>query len=224
MSAAVTSTRSKYIKWAVIGGVILTVLILIISLFSTINTVRNEGIAREAALTAQYKVNKDELSKYTAQFTESLGVADKGNDKLNKILSEAVQGRYDGNMEPGDTGSMFSAIQEAYPDLTATAESYAKVQDLVVSGRDSYSTKQSKLVDMVREFDEWKKSGLIKSQIVSTIGFPSNDLRVTDAGVTYRGQEALDRMDRVIVTEEAEEAYDSGTIKPMIQPDSGDTE
>jgi hypothetical protein len=31
-------------------------------------------------------------------------------------------------------------------------------------------------------------------------------------------------MDRVIVTEEAEEAYDSGTIKPMIQPDSDDNE
>ncbi|WP_422390166.1 hypothetical protein [Arthrobacter sp. N1] len=63
-------------------------------------------------------------------------IADKGSAQLEEVLTAAVQGRYDGATDPGTGGARLSAITEAYPDLTASTESYAKVQDQVASGLD----------------------------------------------------------------------------------------
>jgi hypothetical protein len=223
---AANTQRSKYIRWGIIGGAILLVVILVISTFSSFNNTRNDGITYEQGLMSQYKVNKDELSTYIVSFNESLGVADRSTSKLDKILSDAVQGRYDnadGTLTPGTGGAMFSAIAESYPDLTANAETYAKVQDLVISGRTAYKNQQNKLIDMVREYKVWSKKGLVHSQMVKAIGFPSNDLEITDGTNTYHGIDALDRIDRVIIVKEAADAYDSGTIAPLIKPESDDT-
>lgn len=206
----------------VFGAAILIVLLIAgISFFAKINGLRNTAITKEKALISQYGDNQNELSTYIVQFKESMGVANTGADKLDAILADAVKGRYDGNMEPGDSGSMFSAITEAYPDLTATAESYAKVQDLVVSGREAYKNKQSKLLDMIRDYNTWRETDLFNSWLISTFGLaPSNNLVVKVGSDTYRGEEALEKISQIVLVQDSIDSYDTGILEPLVDTDS----
>lgn len=203
------------------GIAVLVVLVLGFSLFGTFNSVQKEGKGQENRLEAQYKANQNELSTYILQFKESLGVADKGTAKLDVVLSNAIAGRYDGAMEPGSGGELYSAITEAYPDLTATTESYAKVQDLVVSGRAEFRNQQNKLSNMISTYETWMDSGLIQSKIVKMSGFPSDSLEARIGNDVYKGEEALEKMKQQVLAEEAVTSFETGTTAPLIEPDEG---
>lgn len=187
--------------------------------FSYVNSVRNEGIRIESELNATYKDSMAELSSYTQKVQESLGVAELGTGRVQEILVEAVKGRYDGKMEPGTEGSMFSAIQEAYPDLTATSETYSKIQTLVEVGRDSFKNRQMIMSSRIANYETWKKTGLLRSTVVNMLGFPSDDLKVTIGDATYKGEDALDKMNEVIMSTEALGDFESGVSDPLIQRD-----
>lgn len=200
--------------------IVLVVVIAAISLFTTFNNVQKEGKAQENRLEAQYKAGQNELSTLTLSVKESLGVADKGANKLDEVLTNAVAGRYDGAMEPGDSGSLYSAITEAYPDLTATSESYAKVQDVIVSGRAEFRNQQNKLSNMISNYESWMDSGLIHSQIVKMAGFPSDSLEARVGNDVYKGEAALDKMKQQVLAQEAVDSYDTGIVEPLIEPES----
>ncbi len=208
---------SKPVKQLIIfGGLILAILIIVIVAFTTVNGTRDEGISKSNSLEAQYVDNQNELSSYILTFNETLGIADRQSQKLNDILLEAVKGRYDGDLEMG--GEMFTVISEAYPDLTSTAETYSKVQDAVIDGRDAYKNKQSKLIDMVRDYEDWLEKGLFKSQLVEFLGFPDDYLEVETASGTLTGEEALDQIKSLVLADEARDAYETGTMEPLISP------
>lgn len=216
-----SSTAKKLIIAAI--ALILAASIIGGSIYHSFNTTNTAGVSQEADLVAQYKDNQNELGAYINKFNESLGIADRSSTKLNAIILDAVKGRYDNDssLKPGTGGAMFSAIQEAYPDLTATTQSYAKVQDLVVDGRDAYKNKQSKLLDMLAAYDKWQNTGLIRKHIVQSLGFPSKNLRVTDSkGQIFTGQAALDKMGDIVLPSQARDAYDSGVSNPLITPES----
>lgn len=211
----------------ILGAIVLVILIFAMSAFNYVNSARNAGIQKETGLVAQYKDNQNELSTYLLQFNETLGIADRQSDVLNDIILDAVKGRYDSDtsLEPGTGGAMFSAIAEAYPDLTATTATYAKVQDLVVSGRNAYKNKQSKLLDLIRDYNTWRETDLIRSFVVKNVlGFPSGTLSVTDSGQTFTGQAALDKISQIVLTQGAVDAYEDGTQEPLITPKGNDEE
>lgn len=206
-----------------VGVVVVTIILAIVSVVGYINSIRDEGIAKENALEQQYQVNQNELSTHTVTILESLGVADKGSSKLQDILVEAVKGRYDGKMEPGTGGAMFSAITEAYPDLTATTQAYAKVQDQVMSGRTSYKNQQNKLLDQIRSYENWKDQGYPRSIVIGFLGFPSDSLEARVGDTKYKGEDALDYMKRLVLTDEAVKSYETGKTAPLIVPETAPT-
>lgn len=213
-------TLKKFKNLIIVGAIALVLLIIAGSIFGKVDTLRNEGIARETQMVAQYKDNQNILSTYIVTFNETLGIADRQSEKLNNILLDAVKGRYDNDtsLQPGTGGQMFSAITEAYPDLTATSEIYSKVLDQVNSGRNEYKNAQSKLLDLIREYNTWRETGFIESTINDMLGFPGDNLRVTDNGQTYTGQAALDRIERIVLTQDAVDSYETGTTEPLITP------
>lgn len=210
---------SKGMMLGIVGAVvgILAIAALLVG-FATWNSTRNEGVSKQNALIAQYKDNQNELSSYVLKFNDSLGIADRQSEELNKILNDAVQGRYDGKMNPGTGGAMFSAIQEAYPDLTANTKMYEKVQTLVESGREAYKNKQTRLLSMVQDFNTWRQSGIIKSQFISLMGFPNSDLKITVGDKSYTGMEALDKLSNPILDDTTIDAYSKGKQGPLVSP------
>lgn len=211
-------TFVKNHKGLVIGGAIAALLlIIVVSFISSVNGTRNTLIQKEQSLVAEYKSNQNELSTYTNQITESLGVADAGNDKVGQILKDAISGRYDGNMQPGTGGAMFSAISEAYPDLTANTAMYSKVQDQVVAGRNAYKNTQNKLIDRARDYETWIQSEWLRSFIVKNIlGAPTENLKITIGQNTLRGQDALDKLSQPILSNSAITSYETGVTDPLI--------
>lgn len=200
---------------AILAAVVVTLLVIVISIASSFSSIKKEGVDRETALTSQYLDNQNELSKYISGFYEQLGVADRKSEQLNTILVEAIKGRYEGNTsaQPGQ-GQLFSAIAEAYPELTQL-DVYDKVVDYIASNRESYATKQTKLLDMLSRYDNWRNTGLLHEPMVSMMGFPSDTLRAQIGNDITRGEDALDQMYRIVTTEQGSEAYRSGTMDPL---------
>lgn len=204
------------------GAFIALIVIVLVSIFTTFNSVRNEGIAMEDMLEGQYKTNQTELSTHYVTVAEALGVTDRGTTKSQELIVEAIKGRYDGKMEPGTGGSMFSAIAEAYPESAAATntEAYNKVTDLVISGRTAYKNQQIKFDDQLRKYDTWRTQGYIHSTIVNMIGFPSQSLEAHVGDTVYTGDEALKQMKRLVQVKEATTAYETGVMTPLIEPEA----
>ena len=198
-------------------GVFAAIVVGLLSFYGYVNSMRNDGIRMETALSAQYLDNQNELSSFKSSFYEQVGVANLKSDKLDQIISDAVKGRYDGKMEPGTGGAMFSAITEAYPDLKGQLDLYDRIVDFVRAGREAYKSKQSKLIDMLRVYDYWRQEGLIKSMFLGNF-FPSQALNARIGTTVSRGQAALDQMYIIVLTSDAKKAYETGTDEPMQVP------
>jgi hypothetical protein len=205
--------------WMIIVGALL--LLLIIgggSCYGTMNSIQQEGVAQETALSAQYLDNQNELSSYKASFYEQIGVANLKSEKMDQILEDAVKGRYDGNSSAQpDRGQLFSAIVEAYPDLKGL-DIFDKIVDHIRAGREAYKQKQSKLLDMLRAYDRWRGSGIIHSRLVKMAGFPSEHLEARIGTSVKRGAEARDQMYLIVTTADTKKAYETGTDEPLQVP------
>lgn len=202
----------------VLGALLVAALVVGVSVYGYVNKLRNDGIRQENNLTATYNNNQNVLSSVTLTVQETLGVADRNSERLEEILTSAVQGRY-GEMTPGTGGEMFSAITEAYPDLTISSEAYTRVQDAVISGRAEFKGQQSLLLDKIQAFDNWREEGFLRSSIVSSLGFPSDRLVARGAnGESLYGQEALNKMRQLVLDERTVGDFESGTTEPLISP------
>jgi hypothetical protein len=215
-----TDFLQKYKKPLIGGFAALIVIIVIFSLIGYVNGTRRDGIDKETALSAQYQQNQNTLATYINQFNEELGISDRAANKVDKILLDAVQGRYkDTSATPG-SGGLFSAISEAYPDLTATTQSYAKVQDLVESGRNSFKDDQQALLDRLRDYNSWRNNDLFRSIVVGTFGFPTDNLQARNGSQVLYGKAALEKMSTIITNAETQDAYNSGQSGPLITPEA----
>lgn len=198
---------------------------LVFALFvtSVINSTRNEGIEKETALTAQYESNRNELATYVLTVKEQLGVADRKAVALDKILEDAIKGRYDKSLtaatpgQPQQGNALISAIVEAYPDLSGL-DTYDKVIDSISAGRTAYKDKQDKLLDMIRNYDSWRRKGIIKHNIINFLGFPSDSLMAKTGDKVLTGRAALAQMRAIVLTDAAVDAYEKGKMAPIIEP------
>ncbi len=200
-----------------LGGLLAVLLAAGAVLFFYVDGVRNEGIAREKQLNAQYSDNQNELSNLISNFHEQIGIANLKSEKFDQILSDAVKGRYEGEngkMGYGQGTPFFSAIMEAYPDLKGL-DIYDRVGSLVASLREAYKNKQTKLLDQLRGYDVWREKGLVRSRVVGWLGFPSQGLEARIGTKVLRGTEAREQMYLIVLTKSTREAYETGTMDPL---------
>jgi len=213
---------NKYKGWIIAGSVVLFLCVVLGSVYGYINGVRNDGLDWETRLTAQYLDNQNYLSTYISGFYEQVGVAQAQSDVLDQILTDAVKGRYDG--EGGGfaiDSPMFAAIVEAYPEagVAELMVNWGKIQDYISAGREGYRNQQSKLLDMLRVYDLWRTEGLVKSSIVRMLGFPSEMRRAQIGEMVFTGEYARQKMYQIMLTTQALEADESGTMDPLTVPD-----
>lgn len=204
------------IVFIVLGALGVLGLIVGLSVYGYVNGTRNEGVEHETRLTAQYLSNQNYLSAYASGFYEQVGVANLKSEKLNEILTDAVKGRYDeGGLKIGSP--FFTVIREAYPDLTGL-NIYDKIVNYIAAGREGYRASQDKLLDMLRAYDTWRGKGLVKNQVVRSLGFPSDRLEARVGQKAWRGAEARDRMYLIVLAPDAKKAYESGEMEPLKIP------
>lgn len=202
-----------------IAAGLLVALVMGVSLFAKFDSTQRKGVSFETQLNAQYKSNQNELSAFISGFYETMGIAETKSEVLDKVLTNAVTGRYDENSSASPAnGQVFSAIVEAYPDINGSLAAYDKVIDYVTAGREAYKQDQDRLLDMLRVYDSWRESGLIESKIVSMSGFPSSRLKANTGASTLEGAAALERMYAIVLTQDAVDAYETGMMDPLLTP------
>lgn len=189
-----------------------------------INGLRNQGLAYETPLSAQYQACQLQYSAYTAGFKEQFGVYQTNLKGLDVFVSDAVKGRYDTKDAQGnptgtiDAGIFIKAVAEAYPDFANISALAGKLMDYAQAQREAFKNCQTKIVDMDQQFRLWRRSGLVQSQVIRLLGFPDDTL-VAQIGVNkWYGQQAEDKMMELVLTSDAIEAYMGGTDKPLITP------
>jgi len=208
----------KLKTWLIVGAVILALVIIAFSIYGYINNIRNEGIDWEVRqLNPQYVDNQNYLSAFISGFYEQIGVAQTQTSALDTVLTDAVKGRYDeGGF--GSGSSLFNAIAENYPDLTQLAANWGKIQDYITAQRAGYRDMQSKLLDMLGGYDNWRLNGFVHSAVVRMLGFPSMELKARIGENIIYGQAAEDKMWQIVLTQAALDAYNSGTMDPLTVP------
>lgn len=200
---------------------VVTLCATIFGLYGFVNSTWNEGIGLEKQLTAQYLDNQNYLSAYVSGFYEQAGVLQVQGDVLDSILLDAVKGRYeDGGFAVGSP--MFAAIVEAYPEagVAELIANWGKLQDFISAGREGYRAQQSKLLDILRRYDTWRETGLVRRIVVRNLGFPSNNLEARVGEMVFTGEPARDKMYQIVLTSQALAAYESGTLDPLQIPTS----
>lgn len=211
-----------HLKALIIIGVLL---VLVVVLYGKFNGIRHTGVDKETALSAQYSDNQNELSSFISTFYEQLGIADRKSEQLDRILTDAVKGRYDDSgltaATPNESNDLISAIVEAYPDLSGL-DTYDTIMETISSGREAYKQKQTKLLDMLRSYDKWREQDIIGSILIDIAGYPSGSLRAQVGDRIEKGQDALDRMYQIVLTSQAAEAYETGTLDPLEVPALGE--
>lgn len=209
-------------RWKVVVAVSLLAIIGMCS-FGNFNGIYNGSVERENRLNAQYQDNQNYLSAYISGFFEQVSVVKAGGAQLNTVLEDAVKGRYEGNTSAQvGGGSLFSAILEAYPEasLAELQKNWGKIQSFVEAQREGYRNIQSKLLDMLQEYDVWRQRGLIRRFFVNMVGVPSERLVARIGDKQWKGQAALDKMFQIVLTAEAKRAYDTGEQEPLEVPTS----
>ncbi len=203
--------------WMLItGGIAAVAIFLGVYLFTTLDGIQRDGVDYETQLTSQYLANQSKLSAYVSGFYEQLQIADRKSDKIDKILLDAVKGRYDNPNSNAKVngGQVFSAIVEAYPDLKGL-DIYDKLIVYVQAERENYHQMQTKLLDMLRGYNKWRKSGIIHSRMVSFMGFPSDNLEARVGRNVTRGLAAVDQMLQIVIDSKTYEAYQNGQLDPL---------
>lgn len=205
---------SAKVALIVLGCVFGLIFLVSFGVYGYVNGLRSTSIDYETQLNAQYLANQNYLSAYISGFYEQLGVANLKSEKLDKILLDAVKGRYD--KEGFSTkGALFSAIAEAYPDLSGL-DIYDKIVDYIASKREGYRAIQEKLLDMLRGYDRWRQDGYAQSAIItSVIGVPTQRLEARIGETVLRGPEAREKMWQIVLAEQARDAYRTGTMAPL---------
>lgn len=210
--ASLLKNTKALVALALVGILVVTAFIV----FGMFNSAQKTMVAKENTVSAQYSDCQDNLSNYIAKIKEALGVADRASTALDTVLTDVVKGRYETGSTANPTGgSAFSAIVEAYPDLTGITINYEKVQSAIFAGRDGFKNCNTALLDKVRDYNTWRNSGIFQSKINSMVGAPSDNLEArVGANVVY-GKAALDAIKRLPLTSEAEDAYETGTMDPL---------
>lgn len=197
---AILSWVMRHLKALVIGGI---VLVLIITALSYFVSAFNTRVDKEQGLNGQYKDNQNELSACLTKITDSANLTNAQVEAMTEALVEAIKGRYDGRT--ASPGSMFSAIIEDYPNLQPFDDAFERAFVVIIGCREDYKNVQSKLIDMIRDYDAWR----LKFPRRLLIGNPSDELRADD----LRGEMALEQMRRLVLVKEALDAYEDGVLE-----------
>jgi hypothetical protein len=194
-------------KYWPLGVALVVVLLFLIIWWSIGNGVTNKGNRLEQGLNAQYKSNVGQLSNCLDKSQQAAGVAKGETAAFDKVITDAMLGRYGATDSANvDSGKFFSAVHEAYPDLSQVGNTFNNVLDVVTGCREDYQHYQEKMASMVNNFNTWRTASWTSRHFAK--GFPNDNLQ---AG-KFTGKDALTQMNVVVSVQAAQDAYNTGTL------------
>lgn len=206
-------TVRETIGWAsVLAG-----LVIILWMTSTYVGDRNDGIDQELGIVRQWNSMQARYSQRRLAVVDQLNIGDRKKDALAKLLKTGVGQRSAFTDDDGrlDRQKFISAVHEAYPELTEL-KIYDHLFEQVKLMRAAFASDQGKLADQVRAYDLWRTTGgLFHPFMVEMIGFPSNMLEIRIGAKVLRGDDALEKLSRAIISQDAADIFESGKDRAL---------
>jgi hypothetical protein len=183
---------------------------IVMFLFGSISF-RDQGVANQNGIQAAYNQNRSHLASYARQIETDAGLA-KLNIKGNtEFMQAAVSGRYQtGNTaDPNKTGTLFSAMHEAYPNMPENM--YPAIMKAVEVQEAKFKNDQDDLSGRIASFDTWTQTTFhALYNLLPWCQFPNDHLTALGPdGKTLHGQAALDQMRSLVTSKESDDAYHS---------------
>lgn len=208
--------KKNKILVGVLAGIVVVGLIVLAIVNYTFN-VNNEGQRQEQDLTALYSQSLNSLSTCIDQGRTAAQVTEEEYKTIKDTFVEVASARYVGtDGKPTNAsgvlggGQLISALQEQYPQIDQ--RDWQNLQTLVVGCRDEFQGAQDRIQVTAAAFNKWRVSDNIFNAGIKA-GYPSNELKVVKPdGETLYGQAAYDRITRVVSTEDANAAFESGKL------------
>lgn len=107
----------------------------------------NYGNAAEKEIEAIWSNNQNVLGQYTLKVQEAVQVPEMYKNDLKEVVTAAVQGRYG----EGGSKAVMQWLKEANVPFDSTL--YVKMQQIIESGRNQFTTEQTRLIDVKRSYE-----------------------------------------------------------------------
>jgi hypothetical protein len=203
--------RSVWIALCTGLAVVTVLAVLTLTVFIP-QSVTSAGNQQEATLNSWYNQAVTALHNCTIKTARAAKVIGTQTEAVDKVLKDAVAGRYGTQGNNLDQGKMFSALKEAYPDgaLAGLNKSFQDVLAVMLGCQDDFTSSQNQVQKRIATFDAWR-TGSWRARSFGGGKFPNNNLRVNIAGVPQvSGQAAFDLMSRPIIDSDTSSAVNNG--------------
>jgi hypothetical protein len=207
----------RSINWrdprVIAGGAIVGILAVILLVVFMIRVgVTNDGNKKQQDLITYYNDTTNVLSDCLVKTKQSIGVTRAQTDALDKVITDAVRGRYTGDTTARPTGgALFSAIAEQYPNTDKLSETFGKVLVVINGCRSDFRDSQSILQRAATQFEQWR-TGSFTVRNFGGGNYPTSALAITLNGETVSGKAAFAQMRKLVVVSDAQTGRDTGTI------------
>lgn len=204
-----TILLSVLIGFMVLGGLVL------IASYVYINDTRNTIIGLETQLSAQDQVMQVELSNHLSKVQSTISYVRFDTQQKKDLGTSLISGIFNGQTSINNTG-LVNSLHNVYPELKGDMVKTNEVIDAFKSGQAAFSNSMKNRVDLVRAYDTYLNSNIIRSFVVrNAIEAPTDNLKVIRDGNTYKGQFAMPYLNKLVLTSDATDAVSSGAMPSL---------
>lgn len=198
-------------KLITLTAVVACIAFLALFLFGSVGF-RDDTIAKQNSMQAAYNQNRSHLAGYARQIETDAGLAALNIKGNTDFMQAAVSGRYNtkgGAADANRTGTFYSAMHEAYPQLPESM--YPAIMKSVEVQEAKFQNDQNDLSERINEFDTWTQTTFHAAyNFLPWCHFPTDRLTALGPnGTTLHGSAALDQMRALVTSKESDDAYHS---------------
>lgn len=167
----------------VILGAIVALGIVAVMMFIGAN---NTAAGFDSSVKYEHTNNKNVMAGYNQKVMEVAQVPEMMRDDFIKVATAAMEGRY------GKDGSkaVFQALKEQNPTLDPSL--YAKIQQVIESGRTEFQNSQTRLLDIKRSY-EFALNSFPQGIFMRALGYPKVPLDTYNIVTTDRVERAFEK-------------------------------
>lgn len=194
------------------AGIVVLMVLLGFASYFYVNTTRNNIINLETQLSANDQNMQIELGKHLSTVESTLSFVKFDTQQKKELGTSLISGVFNGQTSINNVG-LVNSLQQVYPELKGDMVKTQEVIDAFKSGQAAFSNSMRNRADMVRVYEVYLNSNLIRSFVIRNVIYaPTQNLKVNRGGSTYTGAAAIPYLNQLILTTGTQNAVTSGTM------------